>query len=171
MSAYLANLLGAVSLATADHVSDLADAAVGLGGQTAPALVLIAMSPRVTIKHLAERLRLSHAGAVRMVDRLEQEGLARRVPAVDRREVRLVLTRKGAASRERLRHARQDSLTETLSSLSQAQKAALEPILITLMEKLTGDSVAAWTNCRLCDAQTCAARGCPVAAWEQPEPT
>jgi DNA-binding MarR family transcriptional regulator len=169
MSVYLANLLGAVSLATADRISASAEESLGLGGQTAPALVLIAMSPRVTIKSLAGRLKLSHAGAVRMVDRLEEEDLVKRVPSEDRREVRLVLTRKGAAAHDRLRSARRNVLADVISALTAAQKAALEPILIALMRDLTCDAVTAWTNCRLCDAETCAARGCPVAAWEQAE--
>src|SRR5262245_17019623 len=92
---YLANLLGAASLGISDRVTAAADASLGLGGQTAAALVLVGMSPRTSIKKLAERLRLSHPGAVRLAERLESEGLVARHPAEDRREVRLALTRKG----------------------------------------------------------------------------
>ena len=169
MTAYLANLLGAASLGISDRVAEAAEASTGLGGETAPALVLIGMTPRVTIKLLAERLRLSHAGAVRLVDRLEKAGLVRRESSEDKREVRLAMTRKGHAAHERLRRARQDTIKTIVSTLSAAQRAALEPILTSLVANLATDRVSAWSNCRLCDAQTCAARGCPVAAWDQPE--
>jgi DNA-binding MarR family transcriptional regulator len=169
MSAYLANLLGAASLGVSDRVSEAAETSTGLGGQAASALVLIGMSPRITIKLLAERLRLSHAGAVRLVDRLEDAGLARREASEDKREVRIAMTRKGHAAHERLRQARREALDDIVSALSASQQAALEPVLAKLVSGLATDHVAAWNNCRLCDAQTCAARGCPVAAWDQPD--
>jgi MarR family transcriptional regulator, negative regulator of the multidrug operon emrRAB len=145
-----------------------ADEAVGLGGQTAPAIALIAMSPRMNIKLLAERLKLSHPAAVRIVHGLVKDGMVQRVMSDDKRAVHLVLTRKGAAAHERMRKARQDVLDDVLDRLSPGQKSALQPVLFELMQALTCNAPDAWTNCRLCDAKTCAARGCPVAAWEQP---
>jgi MarR family transcriptional regulator, negative regulator of the multidrug operon emrRAB len=176
MSGYLANLLGAVSLGVSDRVTEIAEESAGLGGEAASALVLIGMAPRVTIKLLAERLRLSHPGTVRLADRLEAAGLIRRERSEDRRledrrEVRLAMTRKGHALHERLRGARQDALEEIVSALSAQQKAALEPVLAKLVETMASDHIEAWNNCRLCDAKTCAARGCPVAAWDQPDET
>jgi hypothetical protein len=67
-----------------------------------------------------------------------------------------------------MRKARQNVLDGALERLSATQKSALQPILFELMQALTTNPTDAWTNCRLCDAQTCAARECPVAAWEQP---
>lgn len=171
MSGYLANLLGAMSLGVSDRVGEIAEASTGLGGEAASALVLIGMAPRVTIKLLAERLRLSHPGTVRLVDRLETAGLIRRESSEDRREVRLAITRKGQQLHEKLRSARQAALEDIVSALSAQQKAALEPIVARLVEALATDRIEAWNNCRLCDAKTCAARGCPVAAWDQPDAT
>ena len=169
MSAYLANLLGAASLGVGDRIGEIAETSIGLGGEAASALVLIGMSPRVTIKLLAERLRLSHPGTVRLVDRLETAGLVRRESSKDKREVRLAMTRKGQALHERLRRARQDALEDVLAALSAHEKAALEPVLAKLVAALATDQVEAWNNCRLCDAQTCTTKGCPVAAWDQPD--
>jgi DNA-binding MarR family transcriptional regulator len=169
MSAYLANLLGAMAVGVGDRVSDTAKTSTGLGGEAASALVLIGMSPRVSIKLLAERLHLSHPGTVRLADRLEAAGLVRRESSEDKREVRLAMTRKGQALHERLRRSRQEALGDIVSSLSAQEKAALEPILGKLVAALATDRAEAWNNCRLCDARTCAAKGCPVAAWDQPD--
>jgi DNA-binding MarR family transcriptional regulator len=167
MSAYLSNLLGAVSLAAADRISAAAQAAAGMEGQAPGALVLLGMAPRMTIKRLAERLGLSHAGAVRLAQRLEEAQLAKREASDDQREVRLLLTRKGAASVERINAARATALDKAVSALASSQRAALEPILAALMARLTEDETAAYSNCRLCDVETCRARGCPLEAWER----
>jgi DNA-binding MarR family transcriptional regulator len=169
MTKYLENLLGAVCLSMADKMEEAATEAAGLEGRAAAALVLVGMAPGMTIKQLAERLRLSHAGAVRLVQRLDGGQLLKREGSHDRREVRLSLSRKGGAAVERIRAARGRALSEAASALSGKESAMLGLALVKLMHRLTPDRVAAYTNCRLCDVAACEASGCPVTVWGRRE--
>lgn len=160
MTAYLENLLGALALSVTDVMSEAAEP----GGQLAEALVLVALRPGLSIKRLAERLRLSHPGAVRLVDRLEAAGWAARSPAADRRAVCLTLTEAGLRELERLRNVRASRLAWVAEVLSPDERQALAPIVEKLLRRLTTDLIAAYANCRLCDTPACEARGCPVEA-------
>ena len=162
MITYLDNLLGAVSLAIVDGMDEAAHDAFELGGQAAGALVLIDMSPGVAIKHLAERLRLSHPGAVRLTERLVDGGWVRRESGDDRRSVRLALTKAGANKLEHLRRARGKRLAALTAALTDTERDALEPMLARLLVTLTPDLVSAYANCRLCDTRICQAHGCPL---------
>lgn len=164
MTGYLENLIGALALTVMDRLGTDTAAVAPHGGQLAEALVLIQMRPGMSIKRLAERLRLTHAGAVRLVDRLEAEGLAIRSPGADRRSVRLTLTAEGLADVDRLLHARSARLAELLDGLTLEERRALEPIVEKLLRRLTTDLISAYANCRLCDTPMCEARGCPVEA-------
>jgi len=164
MTEYLDNLLGATALSLTDLMEADAERILGLGGQAAGALVLLALRPRMNIKRLGERLRLTHPGAVRLAERLEQAGWVARESGEDRRTVRLSLTREGEAQVERLREARAARLASLTAPLSAAERAALEPILTTLLKRLTVDLVSAYANCRLCDTPLCERVGCPVDA-------
>jgi MarR family transcriptional regulator, negative regulator of the multidrug operon emrRAB len=159
---YLANLLGAVSLALVDGIEADAHHSVGHGGQTAGALVLLDLRPRMSIKRLAERLRMTHPGAVRLVDRLAADGLVAR--RTEGRVVRLELTERGRSVVDEMRRTRMARLDDVVSQLSTREQRALEPVLERLARVLTSDVVSAYANCRLCDVPTCEARGCPVEA-------
>ena len=162
MKAYLDNLLGAASLAIVDGMDEAARGALRLGGQAAGALVLIGMSPGITIKHVAERLRLSHPGAVRLIERLVAGGWVRRESGDDRRSVRLTLTAEGAEQLKRLHRARGEKLAAVTAILTDAEREMLEPMLARLLVALTPDLVSAYANCRLCDTHICQAHGCPL---------
>lgn len=161
---YLANLLGAVSLAVTDTIADDAEATVESGGQAAGALVLLGLRPRTSIKRLAERLRLTHAGAVRLVARLEQRGWVVRHEDQDGRVVRLSLSPAGQARLDMLRARRIASLEGLIAPLDEGERAALQTALEKLAAGLTRDPVAAYANCRLCDTALCEAHGCPIEA-------
>lgn len=162
MSGYVANLLGSVSLAIVDAVAEDAARVVGLGGQAAGALVLLDLRPRMSIKRLAERLSLTHPGAVRLVDRLEAAGLVAR--RHEGRTVRVELTEAGRGMVVELRRVRGERLDALVGQLSGDQRRALEGILEPLADALTTDLVRAYANCRLCDVPACEAHGCPVEA-------
>jgi MarR family transcriptional regulator, negative regulator of the multidrug operon emrRAB len=162
MTGYLENLLGAVSLAVTDAVAGEAAEGVGLGGEAAGALVLIALRPGMSVKRLAERLRLSHPGTVRLSERLAGAGWVERTQGEDRRVVRLSLTKKGVAAVKQLRAARAKRLDSVTRDLSAAERRALAPILEKIVMRLTHDRITPYANCRLCDAPACEAHGCPV---------
>ena len=78
MNAYMEEKLG-ISLPEQDLLKQLAQA----GGE-------------IKMTELAHRIFLSKAGMTKMIDRLEAQGLVRRVPSqTDRRVISAVLTRKG----------------------------------------------------------------------------
>src|SRR5512136_2034547 len=78
------------------HFSENAAETAGLTLQQHQALLFIIGFPgreRVTIGELAERLQVRHHSAVGLVDRLEEQGLVKRMPdETDRRQVLIGLT-------------------------------------------------------------------------------
>ena len=109
-------------------------------------------------------LGLSHSGGVRIVKRLEAEGLVAREPdPADGRAVRLHLTREGEREARRLLAARQAALTPLLAGLGERESAALERLLERLLASVTAGGDDANRICRLCDPGVCGhpAR-CPV---------
>ena len=79
-----------------------------------------------TIGALAERLVLRHHTVVGLVDRLERRGLVRRGRAAgDRRQVRIVLTRRGRDTLRRLSLAHRDELVESAPALLAALRKLL----------------------------------------------
>lgn len=160
-----ANLLGAVSLAVLDRMSAATRAASGHRG-SAPA-ALAALSTYLegsSIDALARALGLTHSAAVRLVDRLEAEGLVRRERGEDGRSVAVALTVAGRAAGGDVLREREQALNATLSVLSEAERAELARLHEKLLGGLTTGRAAARTICRLCDPDACGHyRGtCPV---------
>src|SRR3954469_22132704 len=92
-----ANLLGTVGLAVSDRIRAAGEDELGLGG-SAP-IAVVALSPYFAdpaLHEIAEAFGITASAVVRLVDRLEQEGLAQRHPAPDRRRVSVRLTAKAA---------------------------------------------------------------------------
>lgn len=79
------------------------------------------------MNELAERILYSKSGFTRVVDRMAEAGLARRVhPADDRRSILVVLTAKGAATMEEARRYRRDGIERHFSQhLTDADIAGL----------------------------------------------
>lgn len=104
----------------------------GLTAQQHQALLAIKGFPKrapVTVGALAERLGIRHHSAVGLVDRLARHALVRRrADAVDRRQVRIELTR-GA-----------DTLLAGLSLAHRDELRRLAPLLRTLLKQLGGRS-------------------------------
>lgn len=163
MTNYTDNLVGALALAITDQL-DCAVAETAPGGGLAPALVMIAMRDGTSVKRLAERLRLSHPGAVRLVDRLEAAGWVQRAPGHDGRTLRINLTAEGRGAVKQFADHRAVRLRRVTDALTTDERRALEPILEKMLQALTTDLVAAYANCRMCDVAMCEARGCPVEA-------
>ncbi len=157
-----ANLLGALAIAVVGRL-DQARADDGRGLTATAALSHLRLRPGQNIDFLARLLHISHPATVRLVNRLEAEGLVQRRPdAQDARSRALVLTPAGqqaalAAARERL-----EILDQVLSPLTAAERHQLEPVLEKLLGALTTDRWDARHICRLCDIPTCEVPACPV---------
>jgi DNA-binding MarR family transcriptional regulator len=89
------NLLGAFVLAVADRIRVETENSVGHSGSAAAALVTIAHFPGRTVEFLRQAIGLSHPAAVRVVDRLVEQGLVRRRPSGPGPAVALTVTTAG----------------------------------------------------------------------------
>src|SRR5262249_539370 len=66
----LVNLVGALALGVTDEMRAAVAEAMPQGGETVSAVIVIGHAPAMSIDQLSRILRLTHGGAVRLVDRL-----------------------------------------------------------------------------------------------------
>jgi MarR family transcriptional repressor of emrRAB len=158
----LANLLGALSLSITDAVARSIEEAEGAYGSDTFALVLLQHAETLRSDVLSRQLRLAQSSTVRLVDRMEREGLVRRTSGADRRTVWISLTARGRRAAERVLVVRQDVLQELVERLSEDEQAALHSIAAKLLTELTVDLASGEQNCRLCDEDACCLADCPV---------
>ena len=111
---------------------DLLDAemqeAVGIPMRWYDVLVHLEESPEgIPMKALAERILYSKSGLTRVIDRMEEAGLVRRVrPENDRRSILVVPTAKGAETMEEARRHHRDGINRHFAQhLTQADVKAL----------------------------------------------
>ena len=160
-----ANLLGALSLAVADRTSDAVGDAAGQSQTAAIALsALHHFLEDPSLDRLRRVLGLTHSGAVRLVDRLEDAGYVARRRGGDGRSVSVRLTAAGRRAAERVSAARGEVLGDALSVLSASERRELDRLVgRVLVGLMRGPGATRWM-CRLCDTGTCrgAPGGCPV---------
>jgi MarR family transcriptional regulator, negative regulator of the multidrug operon emrRAB len=157
-----ANLLGAIGLAVADRIEQVARTILGHAGETPAALAVIGYGLGPSNDQLRRILRLSHPGAVRLVDRLVADGLVERRAGRDRRAIALHLTNRGAALREELMQSRLAAIRPLLEPLSPAEQTALGDLLHKLLAGMETIDLDRCTICRLCDGRVCT--DCPIPA-------
>jgi MarR family transcriptional regulator, negative regulator of the multidrug operon emrRAB len=153
----VANRLGAVALTLSDSIREATEGATGMAGGLPAALVsLREWADGRSVEVLAEAMRVSHSRAVRVVDRLEAAGLARRES--DPSDGRRALVRLEPAGRElaeRALEARARVLLSAVAELEADDVRDLERLLGALLHATTVDLRAAKETCRLCDAHAC----------------
>ncbi len=129
---------------------------------SAAALNALAFFEGCSNLRLSQALRLSHTATVRLVDKLEQEGLVESQTGQDRRSVALFLTEPGRARAREILTDRCQALDGILSLLTAEEQQTLSGLL----EKLLRNQVKAAEDdeyiCRLCDSTVCPADICPV---------
>jgi DNA-binding MarR family transcriptional regulator len=148
------NVIGALVVVLGDRIRDATEQASGMGGALPAALsALHEWAGGRSIETLAGGLRLSHSRTVRVVDRLEERGLARRArdPA-DGRGVLVQLTPAGRRAGRAVLDARADALEEALEHDDRRDLARLAE---RLLARATTGRRAAGAICRLCDAHAC----------------
>jgi DNA-binding MarR family transcriptional regulator len=156
------NLLGALALSVTDAVTHSIEKLEGVYGSDTFALVLLFHAERLRSDVLSRQLGLAQSSTVRLVDRLEREGLVQRAVGADRRIVMVSLTARGERAAERILAARQTVLRTLVSKLSESEKDALQSISTKLLTQLTVDLASGEHNCRLCDEVACDLAQCPV---------
>jgi DNA-binding MarR family transcriptional regulator len=162
----VANRLGALALTLSDGVRDATEAATGMAGGLPAALVSLAeWADGRSIDVLAEAMRVSHSRAVRVVDRLEAAGLARREPdPSDGRRALVWLEPAGRELAEEALDARARVLLRAVGALGSEEMQDLERLLGAVLAATTAGGCAAGATCRLCDAHACGHYdgACPV---------
>ncbi|WP_235548331.1 MarR family winged helix-turn-helix transcriptional regulator [Noviherbaspirillum sp. Root189] len=156
----IANLLGALSLAVMDRIEQGARAAIGHGGETPAALIVIGYGSGITNEKLRRILGLSHSGTVRLVDRLVLDELVERRPGKDGREIALHLTTKGAAARKDLLTSRISAVTAFVDVLSSAERKRLGELIRDVLARQDTSELDRFTICRMCDNRVCT--NCPL---------
>lgn len=132
-------------------------------GPTASALALLDHEPGLSIRSLAAGVGLSHAGAVRLVDRLVADGLVeRREHSSDARARALFLTAAGEVVSAQVLGERDQIIAEALSTLSRDDIDVLARLSERVLQARLKDREHSYHVCRLCSHATCGA--CPVDA-------
>ena len=162
--AHLVNVVGAFALALVDGIRDATEATAGMSGAAPAALVALRQSlAGRTTEDLAQATGLTHSGAVRLVDRLVDAGLAERRPGRDGRSLSIVLTASGRALSRKVSMARATAIEESLDALNADDRRALAVLIDTIVGAVTvqrldgrehGAEYAGWL-CRMCDFASC----------------
>ena len=156
------NLLGALALAITDLISSEMRDALNRTGEAAPAIVVLGYAPGLSVETLRQVLELSHPGTVRLIDRLEQDGLAERRRGTDGRAVALHLTPKGLKLRTRLLDRRLNVLETALDGLTADERLAFGGLLAKVLKNLPQTEIEKHRTCRLCTVRLC--QDCPIPA-------
>lgn len=161
-----ANRLGALALALNDRTERAVAEASGCSASAAASLSsLHHFLDDASIELLAQAVGLSHSGAVRLVDRLERDGLVGRRPGPDRRSTMVSLTPAGRRAAERLASARAHVLNAALDVLTPGEEEVFNEALGRVLVSLMREPGSTGWMCRLCDTDGCGRpQGeCPVA--------
>ncbi len=160
-----ANLLGALALAVTDRVAEAVTDRSGYSESAAAALsALDQFLGRPSIDRLSQVLGLSQSGTVRLVDRLEQDGLVRRGPGEDGRITTVSLTPAGHRAARRLEATRLQVLDGVLEPLTDAERRTLSALVGRILVGMMREPGATRWMCRLCDLSACGrpAGHCPL---------
>lgn len=162
-AAHLANVLGALGVGLSDVAGSAVTSATGLDETAAAALLAVAARPGQPISDLAAGLGVTHSGAVRTADRLQDLGLVERYHlAADRRVTLLKLTIRGVALADHALSARRAALAGLLERVDQAAMPSLRRTIEAILGGLPRTRHDAWHICRLCEHAVCHGTACPV---------
>ena len=167
---FAANALGTLALTMVDRIDIGVRLATKHGANAPAALVTLLWYPDRPIAFLADRLRISHPGAVQLVDRLEREDLVERIRGADGRTKLLELTPPGEEVALAVLAARRDVLQRAIGALDDEQVRALADAVGAMLEALTDDLLTSEYMCRMCDELACPDARCPVERAEPAPP-
>jgi DNA-binding MarR family transcriptional regulator len=157
------NTIGAFALMIGDEIARAVASKAPEAGPMAAALALLDHEPGLSIRTLSAGVGLSHAGTVRLVDRLVSEGLIeRRGHADDGRAVSLYLTPTGQQACAAVLEARGEVLASSLDVLNADEIAILAELSQRVLRSRLRDSDHSYRICRLCQHDACT--NCPIDA-------
>jgi DNA-binding MarR family transcriptional regulator len=156
------NLLGALALSLVDALESVVDVNAGYGGEAPAALVTLGAEPGLSINALRQILNLSHPGTVRLIDRLEAQGLVERRSGADGRTLALFLTDAGYQRRQAILAERRQQLQFAVNALDASDREQLTNLLEKMLAAMTTNELRAFAICRLCEEEVCPGDRCPV---------
>lgn len=154
----MANWLGALSIAVN---GDIADVGAEYGGTATAAVLTLSYFPDTTVGELARVLGLTGSGAVRLLDRLERDGLVQR-RAGHGRSVMAQLTDEGHHLAANLQRARLRTLEGMLAPLTDDERREFAGLVGKILRHAALPADRARTVCRLCDHMRCDGAACPI---------
>jgi DNA-binding MarR family transcriptional regulator len=157
-----ANLLGALASDVAERLQRRVRRHPNATDSSAAALNVLTFWEGASNAELSQVLGLSHPATVRLIDKLEADGLVEARPGRDRRAVALHLTEAGKAHIRDVLVDRCAALAEVTDVLTQAEQDQLAGLLEKLLRGVTGGMMQAAHICRLCDSIVCPEGECPV---------
>ncbi len=157
------NVFGAFVLMISDDIVRASSSRAPEAGPAASALALLAHRPGLSIRMLAIGVGLSHAGTVRLVDRLASDELIeRRAHSTDGRTRSLHLTPAGKVSSDEILAARDRVIAEGLSILDPTELKILSDIAERVLRNRLENLDQSYRVCRLCCYEGCTS--CPIDA-------
>lgn len=157
------NIIGAFALMICDDIVRASSSRAPEAGPAASALALLAHKPGLSIRMLAVGVGLSHAGTVRLVDRLVAESLIeRREHSTDGRTRSLYLTPTGEVASNAVLASRDQAIAEGLSILNPDELRILTEIAERVLRHRLESLEQSYRICRLCCYAGC--KNCPIDA-------
>ena len=157
------NVFGAFALMVSDEIIQASSSQAPQAGPTASALALLAHMPGLSIRMLSVGVGLSHAGTVRLVDRLATEGLIeRRDHSSDGRTRSLYLTEAGKTVSDDVLNSRDQIIAEGLAVLTHEEMKILGQLSARVLRVRLESLEHSYRICRLCCHEGCT--DCPVDA-------
>ncbi|MEO1023888.1 MAG: MarR family transcriptional regulator [Bacteroidota bacterium] len=154
------NLLGALALAISDRIETQIKDQFDRSGTSAAALVFLGYIPGLPVEVLRQVLHRSHPGTVRLIDRLEKDGLVKRLKTDDGRAVALHITEKGEEVRSCLLKSRSHTLEGALENLTAEERVTFGTLMAKVLSNLPDTEVEKHHICRLCAVDLCT--DCPI---------
>lgn len=152
-------------LATSDRMVESVEAELGLSETAAAALsALNQFLDGPAVDQLAKVVGLTQSGGVRLVDRLERDGLVRRGAGTDRRSASVSLTPAGRRLAHKVETARLQLLGDVVAPLSAEERDTLAALAGRMLVGMMREPGATRWICRLCDLAACGrpAGHCPL---------
>jgi DNA-binding MarR family transcriptional regulator len=155
------NVFGALALMISDDIIRATENFAPEVGPAASALALLAHQPGLSIRTLSAGVGITHAGTVRLVDRLVADGLVeRRDHSSDGRTKALHLTSAGEKASAAVLEARDKVIAKELAVLSPAEVVLLAKLSERVLRARLKDLDHAYNVCRLCEYSAC--KNCPI---------
>ena len=161
---FVGNIIGAFSRALSDKMDRAVREAAGLSNSACYAIVTIGSEPSASIETLRRMLGLEHSSLVRLIDRMERQGLLQRIRGTckDLRKVKVSLTDQGENRFTKILAARRKVLENTLSSLTREERGLVSSAIFKMMMSVVDGGDDQHYVCRLCDLESCPQDNCPV---------